>query len=223
MRHSTEWTESGLPTPDPNNKEAKYVSDEKHAKHCVEMGLDMIDLIRSVREEHEVENLNMRIGVHTGRVLTGLIGLRKWQFDIWSNDATIANHMESSGRPGAVHITERTKEQLNGEFECSAVTDMTDEVILESGLQTYLIRNKYQEEEEERIARIKSMYADRDPHGRHFRSDLLVKINKMTFPTSSDDSGIGSNESHDLMQRPAGRSVMIHDEPEVCIQTIVWY
>ena len=32
----------------------------------------------------------------------------------------------------------------------------------------------------------------------------------------SDDSGIGSNESHDMMQKPIGRSVMIHDEPEVC-------
>ena len=171
IRHSThQWTYSGLPTPDPNNKDAKYVSDEKHAKHCVEMGLDMIELIRSVREEHDVANLDMRIGVHTGRVLTGLIGLRKWQFDIWSNDATIANHMESSGKPGAVHITEKTKEQLNGEFECSAVTDMTDDVILESGLQTFLIRAK-DHEGKENIDRINSMYAERnrDPHGRHFR------------------------------------------------------
>ena len=171
IRHSThQRTYSGLPTPDPNNKDAKYVSDEKHAKHCVEMGLDMIELIRSVREEHDVANLDMRIGVHTGRVLTGLIGLRKWQFDIWSNDATIANHMESSGKPGAVHITEKTKEQLNGEFECSAVTDMTDDVILESGLQTFLIRAK-DHEGKENIDRINSMYAERnrDPHGRHFR------------------------------------------------------
>ena len=171
IRHSThQRTYSGLPTPDPNNKDAKYVSDEKHAKHCVEMGLDMIELIRSVREEHDVANLDMRIGVHTGRVLTGLIGLRKWQFDIWSNDATIANHMESSGKPGAVHITEKTKEQLNGEFECSAVTDMTDDVILESGLQTFLIRAK-DHEGKENIDRINSMYAERnrDPHGRNFR------------------------------------------------------
>ena len=187
---------SGLPTPDPEDKD-KTVDNPDHAKNSVEMGLEMIELIREVRREFAVKGLDMRIGVHTGEVLSGLIGLRKWQFDIWSNDVTIANHMESSGKPGHVHITEKTRELLPDSFECEAVRDMTDEVILESGLDTFLIRGSEEEEEEEEMDSFRARVAGTraDGHGRQF----------------SDDSGIGSNE----VVTKTSRVGFSEEEPEV--------
>ena len=78
------------------------------------MGLDMINIIKFVREMREVD-VDMRIGVHSGQVLSGLLGLHKWQFDIWSIDRMIAASMEQNGVPGKVHVTKATLDLVSEE------------------------------------------------------------------------------------------------------------
>ncbi|CAJ0582518.1 unnamed protein product, partial [Mesorhabditis spiculigera] len=117
---------SGMPVNRPN-----------HADMCVVMGLEMINTIKQIRHATGVD-VNMRIGVHTGSVLCGILGLRKWQFDVWSDDVTLANHMESAGVPGAVHITKTTKDMLLGDY-CIVDANSDDPHILAHGEPTYHI------------------------------------------------------------------------------------
>lgn len=103
---------SGCPEPRPD-----------HAKCCVEMGLGMIDAIQEFDVEKK-EDVNMRVGVHTGTVLCGVVGTRRFKFDVWSNDVSFANKLESTGVPGRVHISEQTAKFLQGLYALEDYEDL---------------------------------------------------------------------------------------------------
>ena len=88
--------------------------DEIHmqAHRVVETGFHMISIIAHVRAQLNISNLNMRIGIHTGSVITGIIGSDIVRYDIFGSDVLTANKMESSGSPGRILISENTKQIL---------------------------------------------------------------------------------------------------------------
>ncbi|GJQ87133.1 hypothetical protein Trydic_g23979 [Trypoxylus dichotomus] len=88
---------------------------DDHADACVQLGLEMIAIIADVRRQFNL-NINMRIGIHSGSIIGGIIGTTKWQFDIWSKDVYIANRMETTGQAGKVHITRQTKDKLKKRY-----------------------------------------------------------------------------------------------------------
>ncbi|XP_076998087.1 adenylate cyclase type 9 isoform X2 [Tamandua tetradactyla] len=114
-----------------------------HTYCCIEMGLGMIRAIEQFCQEKK-EMVNMRVGVHTGTVLCGILGMRRFKFDVWSNDVNLANLMEQLGVAGKVHISEATAKYLDDRYEMEdgrVMERLGQSVVAEQlkGLKTYLI------------------------------------------------------------------------------------
>ncbi|XP_050987131.1 adenylate cyclase type 3 isoform X3 [Labeo rohita] len=112
---------------------------DDHAACSIMMGLAMVEAISYVREKTQTD-VDMRVGVHSGTVLGGVLGQKRWQYDVWSTDVTVANKMEAGGIPGRVHISQSTLECLHGEFDVEPGNGGDRcEYLKERGIETYLV------------------------------------------------------------------------------------
>ncbi|KAK3876369.1 hypothetical protein Pcinc_009523 [Petrolisthes cinctipes] len=134
------YSVSGCPEPHPG-----------HAKCCVNLGLEMILAIQEFDTETN-EDVNMRVGIHTGKVLCGIVGTKRFKFDVWSNDVTLANEMESTGRPGQVHISETTMKFLPEN------TYITTEGPKHKGMDTYFILGVKMKEIDDDLEKTEDQY-----------------------------------------------------------------
>jgi guanylate cyclase len=97
---------AGVPNPRPD-----------HASALALMALDMVDAMRSGRAMGEL-GLDLRIGINSGPVVAGVIGRKRFLYDLWGDAVNTASRMESHGTPGHIQITQATYELLKDEFEC---------------------------------------------------------------------------------------------------------
>lgn len=95
----------GLPTPR-----------EDHAEAIAELALDMQKEVVRLNVETG-EDFSIRIGISTGPVVAGVIGTKKFIYDLWGDTVNMASRMESQGLPGCIQITKETYSRIRGKYE----------------------------------------------------------------------------------------------------------
>ena len=111
-----------------------------HAVAIIEMALDMQQAIDKFNLETG-SYCNIRIGINTGPVVAGVIGIKKFIYDLWGDTVNIASRMESHGIPGNIQITQTTYEQVKDNLKHKYIFESRGliEIKGKGEMQTYLV------------------------------------------------------------------------------------
>lgn len=88
-----------------------------HAEALAGLALDMLEYVNS-ETFGKGRKLSMRIGIHSGPLVAGIIGRKKFQYDLWGETVNMASRLESLGRAGAIQISRPTYERIQRSFDC---------------------------------------------------------------------------------------------------------
>jgi PAS domain S-box-containing protein len=112
---------------------------DTHAEAIASMALDMVDKVTELRDLTG-RKLQIRIGIHTGAVIAGVIGTQKFIYDLWGDTVNVASRMESHSEVGKIQVTSETYELLKHKFELTERGAI--EVKGKGQMQTYWLTNK---------------------------------------------------------------------------------
>ena len=100
------------------------VSQADHAIAVADMALAMQTTIRQFSPVDKLP-LQLRIGINTGSVIAGVIGIKKFSYDLWGDTVNVASRMEAQGQPGKIQVTEATYRRLTGQFQFAPAQEIT--------------------------------------------------------------------------------------------------
>ena len=98
---------SGLPAADPD-----------HAKNVVNAANEIAAFMRDRYAKMGDRTFQVRLGIHSGNVVAGIVGTRKFAYDIWGDTVNIAARMEQNSEPGRINISETTYHLVKDKFDC---------------------------------------------------------------------------------------------------------
>jgi PAS domain S-box-containing protein len=87
----------------------------KHTEAIADMALDMLQTISQFHGKNH-QPITLRIGIHTGPVVAGVIGTRKFIYDLWGDTVNIASRMEAQGEAGRIQVTQTVRDRLKGQY-----------------------------------------------------------------------------------------------------------
>ncbi|WP_445384883.1 adenylate/guanylate cyclase domain-containing protein [Robiginitalea sp. IMCC44478] len=93
---------------------------EDHARRVVDAALEMLDFVEEAKHHEDAEHIrfDIRIGINSGPVVAGIVGTKKFAYDIWGDTVNIAARMESSSVPGKVNVAEHTYQLIKDRYQC---------------------------------------------------------------------------------------------------------
>jgi class 3 adenylate cyclase len=96
-----------------------HTANEPNARNAIYAAKAMIDVVnRELKAQDDLIHFEVRIGIHTGPVVAGIVGTKKWQYDIWGDTVNIASRMQTMSKPGRVNLSETTYQEIKDEFSC---------------------------------------------------------------------------------------------------------
>jgi adenylate cyclase len=90
-----------------------------HPVDAVLAALEMVETVRTMARPDEGIEWQMRVGLHTGPVIAGVVGIHKFAFDVWGDSVNFSSRMESSGAPNRVNLSERTYSRVKDFVRCT--------------------------------------------------------------------------------------------------------
>jgi class 3 adenylate cyclase len=115
------------------------VASTSHAQAIADLALEMRLRLKQFNLEQQ-QDFNIRIGIHTGTVIAGVIGIKKFVYDIWGDTVNVASRMESHGIPGQIQVSDATYQVLKDQY------DFTERGVIEvkgkGEMRVYLLQGK---------------------------------------------------------------------------------